>query len=117
MNETFKLVLGDKIARWSLILSSIFLMLEIISIGIFYFSLPPLLPLFNQMPWGERRLGIKPAIFIPVILAIVFLSFNFVTSAQLYEKTPLLARILSITTFLASLLSFIFIVRTVYLLI
>lgn len=117
MNGTFKLILEDKITRWGLILSGIFLMLEILTIGFFYFSLPPLLPLFNQLPWGEKRLGIKPGIFIPVLLVIVFLVFNFFTSARLYEKTPLLSRILSITTLLASLLSFIFIVRTVYLLI
>jgi hypothetical protein len=35
----------------------------------------------------------------------------------MYEKTPLLSRILSITSLLTSLLSLIFIVRTVYLLI
>lgn len=117
MNGTFKLVLEDKITRWTLILSAIFLMLEIISIAIFYFSLPPLLPLFNQMPWGEKRLGGRPEIFLPVLLVIAFLSFNFFVSARLYETAPLLSRILSITTFLASILSFIFVVRTVYLLI
>ncbi len=117
MKGPYKLILEDKITRWGLILSGIFLVLGIISIGIYYFSLPPLLPLFNQLPWGEKRLGSRPEIFIPVLLAILFLIINFITSARLYKKTPLLSRMLSITTLLASLLSFIFIVRTVYLLI
>lgn len=117
MNVTFKSVLQDKIAYWGLIISSIFLLLQIISLGIFYLSLPPVLPVFNQLPWGEKRLGSKPEIFIPIVLTIIFLSINFVISARLYEKTPLLARMLSITTLLISLLSFVFIVRTVYLLI
>jgi len=117
MKGPYKLILEDKIAKWGLIFSSIFLVLEIISIGIYYFSLPPLIPLFNQMPWGEKRLGIRLEIFIPIFISIIFLCFNFIASAHLYEKTPLLSRMLNITTLLASLLSFIFIVRTVYLLI
>ncbi len=117
MKEIFNLALNDKITKYGLILSGIFLLLNIVSIGIFYFSLPPLVPVFNQMPWGEKRLGIKLTIALPAILATSFLFLNFFTSANLYGKTPLLSRILSITAFLVSLLSFIFVARTVYLLI
>lgn len=117
MNAAFKLALNDKIAKWGLILSCIFFGLEIISIGIFYFSLPPFVPLFNQLPWGESRLGIKPAILIPSITTAIFMILNYFMIGKLYEKTPLLSRILSITTFLSALLSFIFVVRTIYLLI
>lgn len=117
MNGVFKLALSDKIAKWGLILSGVFLCFEIISVGIFYFSLPPFIPLFNQLPWGEARLGLKPAIFLPIILTVLFMIFNFIMIGRLYEKTPLLSRILSITTLLSTLLSLIFIVRTVYLLI
>ena len=116
MNELFKLVLEDKITKWGIILSGIFLILEIIFIGVFYFSLPPVLPLFNQMPWGENRLGARPAIFIPVLISIAFLVFNFFILGRLYEKTPLLSRMIGITSLLISILSCIFIVRTVYLL-
>jgi hypothetical protein len=117
MNGVFKLVRKDKIAKWGFTLSNIFVVFEIIAIGIFYFSLPPFIPIFNQMPWGEMRLGIKPAIFIPIAITILFIGVNFFMVGRLYEKTPLLSRILSITTLLATLLSFIFILRTVYLLI
>lgn len=117
MSAIFKTILDDKITKWGLVLSCIFLMLEIIFIAIFYFSLPPLLPLFNQMPWGERRLGIRVEIFIPALLSILFIVTNFFILSRLYEKTPLLSRILSITAFLASLLSFIFIAKTIHLLI
>jgi hypothetical protein len=117
MKEIFKLALNDKITKWGLILSGIFLLLSIVSISFFYFSLPPLVPVFNQMPWGEKRLGIKITIFTPVLFAVVFLFLNFFISANLYEKTPLLSRMLSITAFLVSFLSFIFVARTVYLLI
>lgn len=117
MKEIFKLVLEDKITKWGMILSGVFLMIEIVFIAAFYFSLPPLLPLFNQMPWGDKRLGIKPAIFIPVLISIAFWIFNFFILARLYEKTPLLSRMIGITTLLLSILSFVFVIRTVYLLI
>lgn len=117
MNGLIKIIFSDKITRWGLIISSVFFMLEIISIGLFYFSLPPLLPIFNQMPWGERRLGMRIEIFFPILLTFIFITFNFFAEARLYEKAPLLSRILSIATLLVSLLSFIFIARTVYLLI
>src|SRR6266513_1206634 len=110
-------VLHDKITKWGLILSFVFSLFGIAYILVVYFSLPPLLPLFNQMPWGEKRLGIKFAIFLPVIVSLVFLSLNFLIMGRIYEKVPLLSRILSITTLLISILAFIFVIRTIYLLI
>jgi len=115
MKEVFKLVLEDKIAKWAFILSGIFLILESIFIGFFYFSLPPLLPLFNQMPWGEKRLGLRIEIFLPIIIACIFFIFNFFFLSRLQKKLPLLSRIVSITTILTTILSFFFIVRTLQL--
>lgn len=117
MNAGFKLIMSDKIAKWSLMASGILLLLELIYIGFFYFSLPPLLPIFNQLPWGEPRLGPKFAIFIPVVLSITFFIINFSVVTRLHEKLPLLSRMLSITTFLISILSFFFIIRTLQLII
>jgi hypothetical protein len=37
--------------------------------------------------------------------------------AKLYEKTPLISRILSITTLLITMLSFIFVIRTLLLIV
>jgi hypothetical protein len=115
MNGVYKTVLSDKIAKWGLMLSGIILFLEIIYIGIFYFSLPPLLPIYNQLPWGEERLGSRFEIFLPFLLTLIFFIFNFFLIARLHEKLPLLSRMLSITTFLISILSIFFTVRTLQL--
>lgn len=117
MNETIKLLTADKIAKWGLILSSSILLLELIYIGFFYLSLPPILPIFNQLPWGEQRLGSRATIFLPLVLALIFFVFNFSIISHLKDKLPLLSRMLSITTFLISILSFFFIVRTLQLII
>ncbi|HUQ85642.1 MAG TPA: hypothetical protein VM077_04920 [Candidatus Limnocylindrales bacterium] len=117
MNATIKLLTADKIAKWGLILSSSILLVELIYIGIFYLSLPPVLPIFNQLPWGEQRLGIRATIFLPLIIALTFFVFNFFLVSRLRDKLPLLSRMLSITTFLISILSLFFIVRTLQLII
>lgn len=117
MSGAIKLLTGDKIAKWSLLASGVLLLVELVYIGFFYLSLPPLLPIFNQLPWGEQRLGSKITIFIPFVLATVFFIFNFMLIYRLHEKLPLLSRMLSITAFLISILSFFFIVRTLQLII
>lgn len=112
MKNLFKYVKIDKIIKWSFQLSAILLVGQIVYTAFSYFSLPPLVPLFNQLPWGEDRLGQKYEIFLPSILAVVFLICNLFLINNLYEKLPLLSRILSITTLLISILSFIFILQT-----
>jgi hypothetical protein len=115
MKEIFKHVKEDKIIRWGLSLVVLLLIIELLCIFLFYFSLPPVIPLFNQMPWGESRLGAKPAIFLPVAIPLAFLMLNFSLITRLYEKIPLISRMLSITTLLITVLSCIFVVRTLYL--
>ena len=108
MKNLFKYVKTDKIIKWSFQLSTVLLLCQIIYTAFSYFSLPPLVPLFNQLPWGEDRLGQKYEIFIPCALTLLFLVGNLLLINTLYEKLPLLSRLLSITTFLIATLSFIF---------
>jgi hypothetical protein len=115
MNEVYKQLRADKIIRLSMVIALIFLFLHTIYLAIFYFSLPPVMPLFNQMPWGEARLGTKLEILIPLAITVLFAICNYIFLARLYATMPLVSRIISITTLLATLLSFIFIVRTLQL--
>jgi len=112
MRDLFKFLKSDKIIKWSFVISCLLLLASVISIIIFYFSLPPFLPIFNQLPWGEERLGGKIEIFLPIIITFSFLVFNFFLLNQVYEKMPLVARILGITTLLMSALSLIFTIQT-----
>lgn len=112
MNGISSLVKADKIIRWGITFSLILLFLQAVLLAIFYFKLPPVVPLFNQLPWGEARLGIRLEIFLPFGFTTIFLLFNYVLLTKLYVTMPLVSRIIGITTFLASLLSSIFIIRT-----
>lgn len=117
MNGTIKQVLNDKIIKSGMTISGSLILLETVLVIFFYFSLPPLLPIFNQLPWGEERLGTKITFFIPPSITLFFFVLNFFMITRIHEKTPLLSRILSITTLLVSILSIIFIVRTLQLII
>lgn len=115
MKDLFKYFNTDKIVKWSTLIALTLIFFEIIYITFSYFSLPPFIPIFNQLPWGEERLGTTVEIFFPVVITIVFFIFNFFLLNQLYEKMPLASRMLSITTILITILSFIFSLQTLHL--
>ncbi|HWY79621.1 MAG TPA: hypothetical protein VNW29_04655 [Candidatus Sulfotelmatobacter sp.] len=117
MNETSNLVKADKIIRWGMTLSFVLLLLQAGVLALFYLKLPPIVPLFNQMPWGDTRLGATYEMLLPLVITAVFFIFNYILLTKLYIAMPLVSRIIGITTLLAALLSFIFVVRTLQLII
>lgn len=117
MNGIFNLVKSDKIIRWGMTLAFSLLVLHALAIVLFYQTLPPVVPLFNQLPWGENRLGLTFEIMLPLAITALFFIFNYFLLAKLYRTMPLVSRIIGITTFLVAVLSFIFILRTLQLII
>lgn len=115
MKEAYKQIKADKITRIAMTVSFVLILLHIVYLAFFYFNLPPLIPLYNQMPWGEARLGSRLEVLIPVGLTMTFFVVNYFFLAKLYNTMPLVSRIIGITTMLVSLLAFIFIVRTLQL--
>lgn len=113
MKEIFKTIREDKIAERSFFIGFAIIILGIFYIAFYYQNLPPYLPLFNQLPWGEQRLSKTIGIFIPPLIAFLILILNFFFSSVIYKKTPLLSRILAITSFLIAVLTFLFVIRTV----
>lgn len=117
MNASIKLLFGDKIIKWGLGASLTLLGIQALLLGIFYITLPPILPIYNQLPWGESRLGAKIELLIPFGIIAIFISVNYFLISKLHTTMPLISRVISITTLLTSLLALIFIVQTIHLLI
>lgn len=117
MREIFKKINADKIIRLGTYISVSFLILNLLCGAVAFSFLPPLLPIFNQMPWGADRLGIKIEIFLPFIIGFSFFILNLVLAIRLYKKMPLVSRILSITSLLINILALIFVVRVIQLII
>src|SRR5689334_22462248 len=105
MNAAFKQLQADKIIRVGMGISLGLMLIHALYVAIHFLSLPPVLPLYNQMPWGETRLGSKFELFIPLAITICFFGFNYFLLAKLYSAMPLVSRILSVTTLLISILS------------
>ncbi len=111
MKKIINTLLLDKIIRLDLIVSTILLFGTLLFVIISYRKLPPYLPLFNQMPWGDERLGQRIEVFIPLLLAAAICMGNTILSYYLYQKMPLVSRMLSIASFIISLFTAIFLLR------
>lgn len=115
MNVRISTLFSDKIVKQSSIITVLILLVLTGASVFFYFRLPPFIPLYNQLPWGFDRLSDKIGIFIPVVMAFGFSFLNILISAFIYEKMPLIARIVQASSFLIALLTLIFIARTIQL--
>ncbi|MBI2613838.1 MAG: hypothetical protein HYW62_03620 [Candidatus Levybacteria bacterium] len=117
MKEFFKDISHDKTIVPAFFINGFFIIVSIIFILFSYSKLPPFIPIFNQLPWGEQRLGSTLSIFIPVLAVLLILIINIFTSALIYKKTPLVARMLAAVSLLSSVLTCLFIIKTVTLMV
>ena len=108
---------ADNITSKGFLISLSLSLITVIFIVLYYSSLPPLIPVFNQLPWGTQRLAPTAGIFIPIIIFTVIFLFNLIFSSAIYSKNPLIARFIAATTLILSVINFLFIIRTIFLII
>lgn len=105
MNNNIRTILKDKGIRYSIIITCIVLVLELITVVFLFPKFPPVIPLFNSLSWGKDRLVPSPVIFAaPVFLVLMALCNIFITSIS-YRRHALLARMITINLLLTVLLS------------
>lgn len=115
MKELFKNIRNDRTTNFGFLSTLILTIVTLIFIVFSYRNLPPFIPIFNQLPWGEQRLGDTLSIFIPILVSILIFVLNIIMAVLVYAKIPLLSRILAATSLLITILSFLFIVKTIFL--
>ena len=115
MNVFFKNFRSDKTLLYGFLTTVGLTFITAFLTLIFYKNLPPLIPLYNQMPWGDTRLGTKPELFIPIVVSLTIFLGNLIFSQVIYVKMPLVSRLLLITSLMISFLTFLFILRTILL--
>lgn len=113
MKGFFNNITQDKTIATAYSLNGFFMIAVIIFILFSYSALPPFIPIFNQLPWGEQRLGSTLTIFVPVLVALSISITNLFISVATYHKTPLVARMLAAISILTSILTFLFVAKTV----
>ena len=115
MRELFKNIGNDKVILGSFSLTFILIFISFIYIIVLYNTLPPYIPLFNQLPWGYERLGTTIMVFLPTVAVVIIAIGNSILSSIIYRKTQIVSRMLAATSLLIAFLSFLFIVRTIQL--
>lgn len=112
MKDLINNIRADKLTFRGFLVSFLLILITAVYILVNYTKLPPFLPVFNQLPWGNDRLTSTPGIFIPVaVFAFIFI-FNVIFSSIVYSKNPLIARVLAAVTLLIAIINFLFIIRT-----
>ena len=117
MKKFIKNIKSDRITFSGFILSLLLIVLSAVFIAYFYGKLPPFVPIFNQLPWGNDRLTETIGIFLPVVLLFAIFIFNLIFTSSVYDKNPLIGRFVAATTFLISVMNFIYIVKTILIII
>lgn len=115
MKKYFKYIKEDRLIFRLFSASFMFIALTLVFSLINFPNLPPLIPIFNQLPWGADRLSETSGIFIPIIIVFIISVLNISLSGYIHSKSPLLSRIFAVTSFLITLLNFLFITRTILL--
>lgn len=115
MNVHIRQLFLDKITTIAFMGSVLFLFAPSLLLLFTYRHLPPFVPIYNQLPWGDLRVAAKHLLFLPLLLAMLTSVANIILAGILYKKMPLMARILLATTMLITFFTFIFIFRTMQL--
>ena len=117
MKSFINFIRSDKIILRGTLISLALLTLHLLTLLFFYRLLPPLVPVYNQLPWGTERLGGRFELFIPFFIAAALILINIILMKLWYSKSPLLSRILGVTTLLINILAIIFSMRIIQLII
>lgn len=113
MKEFFKDIKNDKIIVSAFFINTFSIIAALVYISLFYGKLPPFIPIFNQLPWGEQRLGNQITIFIPVLTALLIFIINMFVSTAIYRKIPLISRMFVVISLLVGILTFLFVIKTI----
>lgn len=105
----------EKIIKITSQISLGLLLLALVLLAVFWQKLPPEIPLFYSLPWGEEQLG-SPGFLLILFFAGFFLGIiNFILGLIFFEKHPLAAKILAFVTTSVSLLLMITVFKIIFL--
>lgn len=111
-----ELVPQEKLSRNLFLASLVFLVAATTVILLFWLKLPSKVPIFYSRPWGEEQLGAPISLFLPLVLASLFLIVNALLAAK-NREVGFVKRALIIGATSASILAAVTVVRIVLLII
>lgn len=107
ISQTAEILVPDKLGRTSYLIAICQILLMIVIIGLVYTYLPNRMPIFFTLPWGEARLGPKILMFLLPLLPIIFIVFNLGLGRISDKLSPLLPRVLAVSSAVVAFMMFI----------
>ena len=97
------------ILRWNLVL----IVIQLAYLFLQFNVLPPQVPLFYSLPWGEPELAGASSLFLLPLLSLVIFLLNSVLAAIFLKPLRLLSRLLFIFSLIFALLSSVSLLRII----
>jgi hypothetical protein len=117
MKEFINNIKSDKLALRGFLISFLLMLLTIVFILLNFSNLPPFIPIFNQLPWGNERLVSTLGVFIPTVIFGIIFIFNIIFTSIVYAKSPLIARMVAAVTLILAVMNFLFVIKIIMLVI
>lgn len=101
LHHAILLVREDVVIRTAFLLSSTIFVGLVILLFVSHASLPPVLPFFYSLPWGEQQLIALPFFLISPMLIPLFFLIQIIIAVKMYRNYAILTRLLffSLCTF------------------
>jgi len=103
----------DKLGRTSYFFSFSLIVIMFGLITILLSRLPRVIPLYFTLPWGEGRLAVRPMLYLLPIVSTLFLVFNLFLGRISEKLSPLLPRVLAVSSAVVAFMMFIALVGIV----
>ncbi|MFH1602076.1 MAG: hypothetical protein ABIB61_03920 [Candidatus Shapirobacteria bacterium] len=91
----------------------ILIALQILTIVYFFTKLPPQIPLYFSLPWGESQLTSSFSLLLLPLFSLIVLFFNLFLASSLIENSDFLADFLIIGSLIFSLFSLMAILESI----
>ena len=98
IRETAETLVPDKLGRSSYLVSLALVLIMFSLITLMLGSLPPSVPLYFTLPWGEARLAPKLMLYILPTITLILIVFNLGLGRLSGKLSPLLPRVLAVST-------------------
>lgn len=98
IRETAEILVPDSFGRTNYLVAFLISVVMIIMIAALYGKTPQFVPLYFTLPWGEARLAHKVMLYILPSISILILIFNLALGRLSTKLSPLLPRVLAVST-------------------
>lgn len=98
IRETAEILVPDSLGRSSYLMAILLIVIMIMIISSLLSRLPLVVPLYFTLPWGESRLTSKLVLYLLPISSFLFLVINLGLGRLSVKLSPLLPRILAVST-------------------